>query len=62
VPELTVVVQVSQVHIDNVRAFCRIGRFEGFLNAGAGQQAAQLNAGESLAFTRGLTNSLASTA
>ena len=50
VPELTVVVQVSQVHIDNVRAFCGIGRFEGFLNAGTGQQTAQLNARKRLAF------------
>jgi len=48
--ELTVVVQVSQVHINNVCAFGGIGRFEGFLYASPGQQTAQLNAGKSLAF------------
>ena len=51
VVELTVVVQVSQVHIDNIRAFCGISRFEGFLNTGASQQAAQFNARKRLAFT-----------
>ncbi|SBM19012.1 Uncharacterised protein [Klebsiella oxytoca] len=51
-PELTVVVQISQVHIDNVCAFSRICRLEGFLYAGTGQQAAQLNARKSLAFAR----------
>ncbi len=45
VPELTVVVQVSQVHIDNVRAFCGIGRFESFLNAGTGGKPATLSTG-----------------
>ncbi|ABV14763.1 hypothetical protein CKO_03686 [Citrobacter koseri ATCC BAA-895] len=52
VPELTVVVQVSQVHIDNISTFSRVGGFEGFLYTSAGQQAAQFNACECLAFTR----------
>ncbi|SAE80713.1 Uncharacterised protein [Enterobacter cloacae] len=50
-PELTVVVQVSQVHIDNISAFSGVSRFEGFLNTGTGQQATQLYACECLAFT-----------
>ncbi|MNL48711.1 hypothetical protein D3C87_1715880 [compost metagenome] len=49
--ELAVVVQEGQVHIDNVSAFSGVGRFEGFLNAGTGQQATQFNARECLAFT-----------
>ena len=52
VPELTVVVQVSQVHIDNISAFSGISRFEGFFYASTGQQTTQFNASKCLAFTR----------
>ena len=50
-PELAIVVQIGQVHINNISAFSRVSRLEGFLNTGTGQQTAQLNACECLAFT-----------
>lgn len=61
VPELTVAIQESQVHVGYVCAFSGVSRLEGFLYASTGQQATQLNARKRPAFT-GLTNSLASTA
>ncbi len=33
-PELTVVVQIGQVHINNISAFSGVSRLEGFLNTG----------------------------
>ncbi|MNZ86467.1 hypothetical protein D3C78_1052880 [compost metagenome] len=52
VVELTVVVQVVHVGIYHVRAFARVGRFEGFLNASTGQQTTHFNARKCLAFAR----------
>ena len=51
VPELTVAIQESQVHVGYVCAFSGVSRLEGFLYASTGQQATQLNARKRLAFT-----------
>lgn len=48
--EFIVVVQVSQVYIDNVCVFCGIGRFESFFNVGIGQQMVQFNVCKCLVF------------
>ncbi len=48
----TVVVRVSRVHIDYIRAFSGIGRLKVFLNARAGRQTAQQREDETLAFTQ----------
>lgn len=48
--EFIVVVQVSQVYIDNISVFSGISRFEGFFYVSIGQQMMQFNVSKCLVF------------